>query len=68
MYSRGEIKVLEKIEYSFPQNKESKEFFDLLLTLFGNLKNATVFGENEICLSSGLKPKTIFKLEKCLRS
>lgn len=63
MYGRGEIGVLEKIEYSFPQNKESKEFFELLFALFGNLKNATVFGENEICFSSGLKPKTVFRLE-----
>lgn len=55
--------MLEKIEYIFPQNKESQEFFDLLLALFRELKNATVFGENEICFSSDLKPKTIFKLE-----
>lgn len=55
--------MLEKIEYSFPRNKESEEFFKLLFALFESLENATVFGENEICFSSDLKPKTIFKLE-----
>ena len=56
--------MLEKIEYIFPKNIKNIELFNLLSTLFRDIKYATIFKESEIhIISSNLRPETVFKLD-----
>lgn len=57
--------MLEKIEYIFPENEENIELFNLLIRLFKNISYVQIINNNEIqIISSKLKPKTVFKLDK----
>lgn len=57
--------MLENVEYIFLENEENKELFELLITLFKDIPYVTIIENKEIhIISSKLKPKTIFKLDK----